>query len=500
MNITAQNIKISTEHFVKHVGTFISTFYPFVIGFLLITVDFLNISQFCPKDESALCGSLFGILNIFVSILTTILLTTFSVIFVVMQLASSQFSPRILRYFLANDLKIQQFIGLFIGTITLCLLPQIATVFFKDSFIVTTVAGLIFSLHCLLWSFPRMITYLSENVNVASITKRIKTETVNEINTLYQDFWEVGQHLLYKRSKTNLSKFNITIISPFESGYLDKVDYVQLSQLYQQFLVKNPDFPKFVVYQKPIIGEFILAKTTNILTIELNDKITDVQIEKIKQTFTQITKEAFSVNKFRSYTQDINFGVRKLVDIGIKAISPAVNDPTTCINCIDYLGEIIRELSIRKFPSSETTHLQADRIIINEFNFEELVDISFDQIYQWGKNDPTIIKRILRTIKQIIPFTSNPYCLKVLIKQIAQMEIDKIYKTTPQLPESNFSQEQIASVLRELTDFKAQCKLQIQHLENEGILKIYAQKCTEDGEKTAIRKTEIETVEYLRAY
>ena len=88
------------------------------------------------------------------------------------------------------------------------------------------------------------------------------------------------------------------------------------------------------MYQKPVIGEFIMKDTTVLLQVSVEKKSEELLYE-----LADIVSKTFSVNRFRSHTQDINFGVRKLVDIAIKAISPAVNDPTTCLNCIDQIGE-----------------------------------------------------------------------------------------------------------------------------------------------------------------
>jgi uncharacterized membrane protein len=48
-----------------------------------------------------------------------------------------------------------------------------------------------------------------------------------------------------------------------------------------------------------------------------------------------------------------------LVDIAIKTISPAVNDPTTCLNCIDQIGEIAKELSLKEFPSIDSRAVES---------------------------------------------------------------------------------------------------------------------------------------------
>ena len=55
-------------------------------------------------------------------------------------------------------------------------------------------------------------------------------------------------------------------------------------------------------------------------------------------------RRAFTIGMHRTIRQDVPFGVRQIVDIALKAISPAVNDPTTALNCIDHLGEILATL------------------------------------------------------------------------------------------------------------------------------------------------------------
>ena len=119
------------NHQIKDLGTFMSGIYALIIGSILLTVDYYIYFGLNFKiNEVEIYSRLISVSNVLISILIGISLTTFSVIFVVMQLASSQFSPRILRHFLSNDIKMQKFIGLFVGTISLCVLPQLASVFF----------------------------------------------------------------------------------------------------------------------------------------------------------------------------------------------------------------------------------------------------------------------------------------------------------------------------------------------------------------------------------
>jgi uncharacterized membrane protein len=55
---------------------------------------------------------------------------------------------------------------------------------------------------------------------------------------------------------------------------------------------------------------------------------------------------AFDIGPTRTLQQDVEFGVLQIVDVALKAISPAVNDPTTAINCVDQLSRILDPLRV----------------------------------------------------------------------------------------------------------------------------------------------------------
>lgn len=480
------------EHKVKYLGTVMSSVYALFVGAIFLFLDFqLELDKWFSINSLEIYNRLIPVSNVLISIIIGISLTTFSVIFVVMQLASSQFSPRILRHFLANDFKIQAFIGLFVGTIALCILPQVMSVFYsQQSFLITLLVGTFLAIRGLVWSYPSMITYLSVNMNVSSITHHIKKEVVDEIDILYAQKWELGNELTYKREQSVIKTNMFRILSPFESGYLESVDYTEL-EIGLLNLKENCQWK--AVYQKPVIGEFIMKDTTVLLQIEV-DEVSDSQ----KVLFQNLVSKTFKVNRFRSHTQDINFGVRKLVDIAIKAISPAVNDPTTCLNCIDQLGEIVKVLSDRQFPSTDARQLVKNNIHVNEFNYDEFVDFCFDQIYQWGKDDPTVVKRLLRTIRTILSTVENPYHLKVLIQQVEEMELATLYNLENyQNRNLKISKEKLDTIEKELQGFRQKAKKQIEVLKNNGTLEVYTDKKSNNTICDSIQK---ETIDYLLKY
>jgi uncharacterized membrane protein len=488
-------IKTLAEHQLKNLGLYTGVM--MALGAIVIwclDVFVVEEKNFISNDNLEKINAI----NITISsLLIAILLTTFSVVFVVMQLASSQFSPRILRYFIYSDVKIQQFIGALLGTTAFIYLPIILNLITdtkSEKSEICSLISVLLNFICLLISFPRVINHLSDNMNAAAITNRVKNEVIQEIDVIYSQNWQQGDRLLYKRPGTNHASNKVVIFWNGDSGYLSEVNYNKLSSLYQSFVDDNIDLPKPIIYQKPIVGEFIMSETTPILVIEFESQIKPETEERIKKDFLAIVDTVFTVNKYRSYTQDINFGVRKLVDIAIKAISPAVNDPTTCLNCIDHLGEIVRKLAMKKFPSTQSTELKHEKIYINEFGFEELVDFCFDQIYQWGKNDPVIIKRIIKTIQQILPCVQNPYNLMVLIREVEDMELHRIYADT--IESRGHTLEQIKSINNDLKKFVSKSIEQIQLLEDKGIFSQYSDATDLD----IVSLQEANCINYLKKY
>ena len=72
---------------------------------------------------------------------------------------------------------------------------------------------------------------------------------------------------------------------------------------------------------------------------------------------------------------------KKLVNIAIKPIFLAVNGPTTCLNWIDQLGKIAKKLALPIFTFTDSRTLKSKKIQVDGFNFEEFIDLCYNQIF-----------------------------------------------------------------------------------------------------------------------
>ena len=98
----------------------------------------------------------------------------------------------------------------------------------------------------------------------------------------------------------------------------------------------------------------------------------------------------------------MEFGVIQIVDIALRAISPAVNDPSTAISCIDQLGRIlIRWLGRTPPPSLLFDQPHVPRVFVPWISVEGMFDTAFEQIRHYAANDAVVSLRLLRAISDI---------------------------------------------------------------------------------------------------
>jgi uncharacterized membrane protein len=126
---------------------------------------------------------------------------------------------------------------------------------------------------------------------------------------------------------------------------------------------------------------------------------------------------AFDLGPVRTLQQDVPFGVRQIVDIGLKAISPAMNDPSTCSTCIDHLGDLMRRLSGRRGGARVIRDGDAIRLMIPAQTFADLLDLAFNQLRQYGRGDLAVANRIMHALADIAKVTEDPARRKAVSQQ-----------------------------------------------------------------------------------
>jgi uncharacterized membrane protein len=124
----------------------------------------------------------------------------------------------------------------------------------------------------------------------------------------------------------------------------------------------------------------------------------------------------------RTLTQDISFGIDQLVEIAIRALSPAVNDTFTALTCIDWLGDALCKITVRWYLAR--VHRDGAgfaRVITAEPSYERLFQRAFEKIRQAGEAMPAVMIRQLEALAKIAADTRDSNQRKVLLDQAAMI-------------------------------------------------------------------------------
>jgi uncharacterized membrane protein len=126
---------------------------------------------------------------------------------------------------------------------------------------------------------------------------------------------------------------------------------------------------------------------------------------------------------YRTLTQDVSFGVDQLVEIAIRALSPAVNDTFTALTCIDWLSDCLCRITTSWSPQrirrDRSGHI---RLIAYQADYDRLVQRAFEKIRQASDGMPAVMIRQLDALSKIMEQTVRPELRQVLLDQAAMIQ------------------------------------------------------------------------------
>ena len=319
----------------------------------------------------------------------TVVSIVFAILLMTLTLASMQFSPRIIVSFV-RDRVTQWTLGMFLGTFCYCLaaLPAAHSAPKPFAPVATVLGSMLLSVICVGWLLY-FIHHISQAINVNQIVDRIASETVAMIDELMPHPRRYSR--IDNADPINLSAWETTILCE-NSGYIRYVDTQQLVALAKSYRVK--------IHVLRRVGQFV-PEGVPYLQVYKGERLSAEGVFKLRN--------AFDFGPSRTLQQDIEFGVLQIVDIALKAISPAVNDPSTAISCVDQLSRILIRFASRNLPLS----LLCDppgmvRVSIAWSDFGRMLDSAFEQIRMYAKTDLAVSLRMMRAFGDIAITLPDP--------------------------------------------------------------------------------------------
>ena len=140
------------------------------------------------------------------------------------------------------------------------------------------------------------------------------------------------------------------------------------------------------------------------------------------ESVSRALRRAHITGSNRTLAQDLSFAVDQLVEIAIRALSPAVNDTFTALTCIDWLGASLCKVTTRWRPVR--VHRDSHgyvRLINAHVSYNRLIERAFEKIRQAGRGMPAVLIRQLEALTKIIDYTTNDQQRELLLEQAAMI-------------------------------------------------------------------------------
>jgi len=319
------------------------------------------------------------ILGTIVTLALSFIVFTFGSLLVAIQVASGQLTPRIIATALLRDNVIRATVGLFIFTL-LFSLGVLGRLEAQAPYIEVGIAGILG--FCAIIAFLYLIDHSARLLRPVSIMRRIGDQGLRVIEEVYPDRFDGSDaHAAVNRTLGGPDR------SIVHRGWSGIVLAVNLNALMKQ--AKQADV---IIELIPRVGDFLGSGEALFGIYGDAAKIDESGL---------IHNVAFGPE--RTIEQDSTFAFRIIVDIGIKALSKAINDPTTAILSIDQLQRLLRKVGTRRLHGDEIAdgsgHL---RLIFRTPDWDDFVQLAIREIRHYGAEHFQVARRLRSMIESLM--------------------------------------------------------------------------------------------------
>lgn len=351
------------------------------------------------------------ILSSFIGGLISIMVFSFSMVMILLNQASSNFSPRLLPGLISNR-KHQIILGIYIATILYCIF---ILVFIEPTGSKYQVPGFsvlcsIVLMVCSLGAFIYFIHSISQEIQIEFIMNRIGSTAKKKLQKLLK--LEEDRKFDFSDSK-NWHSFEAKTTAYFQDVSIQLLKKVALAENCKLHVISK----KGAICYK---GD-ILFKTEKELSEET--------LEKIYKAFD------FSNDEFIEDNYLIAF--KHLKEIALKAMSPGINDPGTAMNAIDYLHELFK-LRIQKQEYDFIFEEDNCVILLNIVSFKDLIYRVMASLRTYTKHDVIIVTKILTFLRDLKNYTNDDQK-----KEIIDVEIDNLLKDAKSAIENDYDYQKL---------------------------------------------------------
>lgn len=332
-------------------------------------------------------------INMLISAMITMTTLALSAMMIVLSLAASQLGSRLVKSFM-SDRKSQIYIGMFFGTIIACfalvaILHNVGRLEGTPRLMITVVF-----LSCVanLFILLAFIDHMAEASIADYSANRVSQDLLCAIKRLgtVNDCHETDARPFQEYIPANFAHDSRSLFLD-RSGYIQNIDYKTLLDL--------ASADKLIIRIRVEAGYYILAGEEGIQAYPVRSLTPDIE----KSIFN-----AFIIGPQRTRTQDLQYSVRHLVEMGTRALSPSINDCFTAMMVLDKLSMAMAVL----FKNQPPPHLYKDKQgtvrVIGVANDERAIIFNaFSQILHAGQDKPDILLHLINKLRALAEIATD---------------------------------------------------------------------------------------------
>lgn len=383
-----------------------------ILGAIVLAIGMVMTSGVVDEKVLARYPRLFGadanssraMLSTIAGAMMTVAGVTFSITMVAVTQAATQFTSRILRNFM-RDRPNQVTLGTLTGVFVYCLIVirtirgNEHTTFVPELAVLVAFALAIVAIGMLVY----FIHHVASSLQASSILARVAADTGAAVDRLFPE--ELGEEApaAVAEAAAELADRPWRPVPAAANGYVSSVD--------SDGLLSFADKHDIVVRMERGVGEYVVRDTP--LVSVLAPHFTPADERAINNLFT--------IGNVRTVDQDAAFGIRQMVDLGLRALSPAVNNPSTGINSIHAVGAVLAAVANRRIENPYRMCEGRLRVIARGPTFESLVATGVDEIRQNAGAHVRVFVELLEMLAVVAAHTTSPRRHAVLLSHAGRV-------------------------------------------------------------------------------
>jgi uncharacterized membrane protein len=382
-----------------------------LLAWAMYRIDLRIPNAMLENSRLILSGTPGDIRTLLVGIATTVLATAgvvFSLLTLPLSTVAAQYGSRLLRLFL-GDRTTQVVLGMFVGTFVYCLsaatsIPPITVQ--PEEPQVTATVGLLLML-ATFGSLILLVQHISIMLQAPNIAARAGAELLDVVHAEIPEVRGGSETRPYNRPNALVEA----------DGYpvrVKQVGYIQYIDPQTVLTLARENDLVIRLLCKP--GCFV-RDSRRIALVWPAERV-DEQLE------GQI-RHAFQIGNLRTPTQDVAYAVNQLVEMAVRAMSPAINDPFTAMTCLDYIGDGLAvfiqqgEKRSRYFDGEGRL-----RLLLEPVTFTELLSDAFDMLRHASCDNASVLLHMLEVIDGIGQEAKSPEARQVLRQQVGLIQTE----------------------------------------------------------------------------